>query len=54
MACSTGLACGLTLTRSGASSTPKYSAVIRLTMLALEAWCPPTFTPLRFSRTWLA
>jgi hypothetical protein len=37
MACSTGLACGLTLTRSGASSTPKYSAVIRLTMLALEA-----------------
>ena len=36
IACSTGLACGLTLTRSGASSTPKYSAVIRLTMLALR------------------
>src|SRR6478736_1341630 len=54
MACSTGLACGLTLTRSGASRTPKYSAVIRLTMLALEAWWPPTFTPLRFSRTWFA
>ena len=37
MACSTGLACGFTLTRSGASRTAKYSAVIRLTMLALEA-----------------
>ena len=23
-------------------------------MLALLAWCPPTFTPLRFSRTRLA
>src|SRR4051794_3961425 len=54
MACRTGLACGFTLTRSGASSTPKYSAVIRLTMLALLAWWPPTLTPLRFSRTRLA
>src|SRR3712207_4321540 len=37
--------------RSGASSTPNHSAVIRDTMLALLAWWPPTFTPLRFGRT---
>src|SRR3954453_17870100 len=54
MACRTGLACGLTLTRSGASSTPKYKAVMSDTIDALEAWWPPTFTPLRFSRTRLA
>src|SRR4051794_12683318 len=54
MACSTGLACGLTLTRSGASRWANHSAVISDTIEALEAWWPPTFTPLRFSRTRLA
>src|SRR5262245_2226129 len=54
MACRTGLACGLTDTRSGASRTPNHSAVMSETMLAEEAWWPPTFTPLRFSRTRLA
>src|SRR4051794_37162516 len=54
MACSTGLACGLTLTRSGASSTANHSAVISDTIDALLAWWPPTFTPERFSRTRLA
>jgi len=37
IACSTGDACGLTLTRSGASSTPNQSAVISETIDALEA-----------------
>ena len=53
-ACRTGEACGFTLTRSGASSTPSHSAVISDTIDALEAWWPPTFTPLRFGRTRLA
>src|ERR671918_472009 len=51
MACSTGEACGLTDTRSSARSSANQSAVIRLTIDALEAWWPPTFTPERFSRT---
>src|SRR5918995_5671483 len=54
MACRTGDACGLTDTRSGASRWANHSAVIRLTIDALEAWCPPTFTPERFTRTRLA
>src|SRR5215216_3851274 len=54
MACSTGEACGLTDTRSGASRCANQSAVIRLTIEALEAWWPPTLTPERFSRTRLA
>src|ERR687892_809583 len=54
MACSTGDACGFTDTRSSARSSLNQSAVIRLTIDALEAWCPPTFTPERFSRTRLA
>src|ERR671914_176127 len=54
MACSTGEACGLTDTRSSARSSLNQSAVIRLTIDALEAWWPPTFTPERFSRTRLA
>ena len=45
IACRTGDACGLTLTRSGASSTPNHSAVISDTIDALDAWWPPTFTP---------
>src|SRR5215208_7387196 len=51
MACSTGEACGLTDTRSSARSSENQSAVIRLTMDALDAWWPPTFTPERFLRT---
>src|SRR5918995_4745020 len=54
MACSTGDACGLTDTRSGASRCANHSAVIRLTIEALEVWWPPTFTPERVSRTRLA
>src|SRR5687767_11543483 len=54
MACSTGDACGFTDTRSSARSSLNQNAVIRLTIDALEAWCPPTFTPERFSRTRLA
>src|ERR671914_187805 len=54
MACSTGDACGLTDTRSSARSSLNQSAVIRLTIDALDAWWPPTFTPERFSRTRLA
>ena len=37
MAWKTGDACGFTLTLSGASRYPKYSAVIAVTRLALEA-----------------
>src|SRR5215212_10629524 len=51
MACSTGEACGFTETRSSARSSENQSAVIRLTIDALDAWCPPTFTPELFSRT---
>src|SRR5215218_8927246 len=54
MACSTGEACGLTDTRSSARSSENQSAVIRLTIEALEAWWPPTFTPERLGRTRLA
>src|SRR5918992_5907490 len=54
IACSTGEACGLTDTRSSARSSLNQRAVIRLTIDALEAWWPPTFTPERFSRTRLA
>src|SRR5918998_2065699 len=54
MACSTGDACGFTDTRSSARSSLNQSAVIRLTIDALDAWWPPTFTPERFSRTRLA
>src|SRR5918998_1789832 len=54
MACSTGDACGFTETRSSARSSENQSAVIRLTIDALDAWWPPTFTPERFSRTRLA
>ena len=49
MACRTGDACGLTLTRSGASRTANHSAVISDTIDALDAWCPPTLTPDRVS-----
>jgi hypothetical protein len=51
MACRTGEACGFTDTRSSARSSENHSAVIRLTIDALDAWWPPTFTPERFSRT---
>ena len=51
MACSTGEACGLTDTRSGASRYANHSAVISDTIDALEAWWPPTFTPDRLGRT---
>ena len=44
----------MTETRSSARSSENQSAVIRLTIEALEAWWPPTFTPDRFSRTRLA
>src|SRR5918999_38255 len=54
MACSTGDACGFTDTRSSARSSLNQSAVIRLTIDALDSWWPPTFTPERFSRTRLA
>src|SRR6476620_10220534 len=54
MACSTGEAWGFTDTRSSARSSENQSAVMRLTIDALDAWWPPTFTPERFSRTRLA
>src|SRR3954447_23465129 len=54
MACSTGEACGFTDTRSSARNSENHSAVMRLTIDALDAWWPPTFTPERFSRTRLA
>src|SRR5918999_5133972 len=54
MAWRTGEACGFTDTRSSARSSENQSAVMRLTIDALDAWCPPTFTPERFSRTRLA
>ena len=54
IACSAGEACGFTDTRSSARSSENQSAVIRLTIDALDAWWPPTFTPERFSRTRLA
>src|SRR5215204_2481616 len=54
IACRTGEACGFTDTRSSALSSENQSAVIRLTIEALDAWCPPTLTPERFSRTRLA
>src|SRR5919204_4633261 len=54
MACRTGDACGLTLTRSGASRNANHRAVMSDTIEALEAWWPPTFTPDRVFRTRLA
>jgi hypothetical protein len=54
MAWNTGEAWGFTLTRSGASRCAKYSAVIAVTRLALDAWWPPTLTPSPVSRSWLA
>ena len=50
----TGEACGLTATRSSASRWANQSAVIAVTSEALDAWCPPTFTPSPVSRSWLA
>jgi hypothetical protein len=54
MAWNTGLACGLTATRSSGRSTWKYSAVISVTSEADDAWCPPTFRPSPRSDSWLA
>ena len=55
MAWKTGLACGLTLTRSPArSQPPKYSAVRMDTTDALLAWWPPTLVVSVLGRTWLA
>ena len=44
----------MTDTRSGASRNANHSAVISDTIDALDAWWPPTLTPERFGRTWLA
>jgi hypothetical protein len=38
IACSTGEACGFTDTRSSARSSENQSAVMRLTIDALDAW----------------
>lgn len=54
MACSTGEACGLTDTRSAEVRCSNQSAVMMLTMEALEAWCPPTLTPEVLGRPALA
>jgi hypothetical protein len=51
IAWSTGEACGLTDTRSGARRNANHSAVMRLTMEADDAWWPPTLIPERFGRT---
>ncbi len=51
MAWNTGEACGLTATRSSASRWANHSAVIAVTREALDAWCPPTFTPSPVSRS---
>jgi pyruvate dehydrogenase E1 component len=53
-ACSTGEACGLTETRSPAESCSSHSAVMIDTMDALDAWWPPTLSPVGFGRTRLA
>src|SRR5437868_811666 len=55
MAWKTGLACGLTLTRSPSrSQQPMYNAVRIETTEALLAWWPPTLVPSVAGRTWLA
>src|SRR4051812_32178176 len=51
MACSTGEACGLTETWSLASRWANQSAVMMLAIEALDAWWPPTLTPVGFGRT---
>jgi hypothetical protein len=51
IACSTGEACGLTDTRSPRCSWPNHSAVMIVTIDALDAWCPPTLSPDGFGRT---
>src|SRR5262249_23632222 len=54
MALKTGLACGLTATRSCGRSTLMYSAVMMVTHEALEAWWPPTLSPSGWGRRWVA
>src|SRR5687767_14328615 len=54
MACSTGEACGFTETRSWARRCSNQSAVMIVTIDALDAWWPPTFGPLGLGRTRLA
>jgi DNA-binding Lrp family transcriptional regulator len=44
----------LTDTRSSAVSAWNHSAVMIEVIEALDAWCPPTFSPERFGRTRLA
>ncbi len=44
----------MTETRSGARRCANQSAVMIEIIEALEAWCPPTFTPEVFARTLLA
>src|SRR4051794_29506393 len=54
MACNAGDACGLTETRSPGCSWSNHSAVMMLTMEAVEAWWPPTLRPETLGRTRLA
>ena len=54
MACSTGEAWGLTLTRSAPSRWANHSAVMADTREAELAWWPPTLTPSPAPRSWLA
>ena len=54
MACSTGEAWGFTETRSGAARYRNQSAVMMLTIEALDPWCPPTLTPEVLGRVELA
>ena len=54
IACSTGDACGLTDTRSSRRRCRNHSSVMIVVIDALDAWCPPTFSPDGSLRTRLA
>ena len=54
MAWNTGPACGFTAMRSCGRAISKYSAVMIEITEAQDAWCPPTFSPSRLGRMWLA
>ncbi len=54
MAWNTGPACGFTATRSCGRRISKYSAAMIEMHEAQLAWWPPTFSPSRFGRMWLA
>ena len=54
MAWNTGPACGFTAMRSCGRAISKYSAAMMEITEAQDAWWPPTFSPSRLGRMWLA